>query len=66
LYIRNDRGLMAPFPSFLTVGDAQGSPRLERYQGSPAVRILGEAAPGRSSGQAMAAMEELAAGLPDG
>jgi len=65
-YIRNDRGLMVPFPSFLTVGDSRGSPRLERYQGSPAVKILGEAAPGRSSGEAMTAMEELAAGLPDG
>lgn len=65
-FIRNDQGLMVPFPSFVTVGDSKGSPRLERYQGVPAVKILGEAAAGRSSGQAMAAMEELAAGLPEG
>ena len=65
-HIRNAHGSMVPFPSFLTVRDSKGSPLLERYQGMPAVRILGEAAPGRSSGEAMAAMEELAARLPDG
>ena len=65
-FIRNDQGRMVPFPAFLSVSDGRGSPLLERYQGVPAVKILGEAAPGKSSGEAMAVMEELAAGLPDG
>ena len=65
-HIRNASGGMVPFPSFLTVDTTKGSPLLERYQGVPAVKLLGEAAPGRSSGDAMAAMEELAAGLPEG
>ena len=65
-YVRNAAGGMVPFPTFLTVGDAMGSPRLERYQGVPAVKIMGEAAPGGSSGTAMLAMEELAAHMPEG
>jgi len=65
-FVRNNRGEMVPFPSFLRVSDAKGSPLLERYQGVSAVKILGEATAGKSSGEAMAAMEELAAGLPEG
>ncbi|MDR2056226.1 MAG: efflux RND transporter permease subunit, partial [Desulfovibrio sp.] len=65
-YVRNALGGMVPFSSFLTVGDATGSPKLERYEGVPAVKIQGEGAPGRSSGEAMAAMETLAAELPEG
>ncbi|WP_165072303.1 efflux RND transporter permease subunit [Desulfovibrio sp. ZJ200] len=65
-FIRNDQGGMVPFPVFLSVSDGKGSPRLERYQGVPAVKLLGEAAPGYSSGVAMRAMEELAASLPEG
>ncbi|MDR2819304.1 MAG: efflux RND transporter permease subunit [Desulfovibrio sp.] len=65
-YVRNSLGGMVPFFSFLTVGDATGSPKLERYEGVPAVKIQGEGAPGRSSGEAMAAMETLAAELPEG
>ncbi|MDR1490844.1 MAG: efflux RND transporter permease subunit [Desulfovibrio sp.] len=65
-HVRNAYGKMVPFPSFLTVTNSKGSPLLERYQGVPAIKILGEAAPGRSSGEAMAAMEDLAAGLPEG
>ena len=65
-YVRNARGRMVPFASFLTVAGTTGSPQLERYEGVPAVKLQGEAAPGRSSGEAMAAMEALAAELPDG
>ena len=43
-----------------------GSPRLERYNGVPAMNIQGEPAPGHSSGEAMQAMEELVARLPPG
>ena len=44
----------------------RSSPRLERYNGVSAVEILGEAAPGHSSGEAMAAVEEIARQLPAG
>ncbi|MGB1090633.1 MAG: efflux RND transporter permease subunit [Oceanobacter sp.] len=65
-HIRNNRGEMVPFSSFATTQWSYGSPRLERYNGVPAVNIQGEAAPGLSTGDAMAAMEELVQKLPDG
>ena len=65
-YLRNDLGEMVPFSSFLTVNTAMGSPRLERFNGLPSVELAGEPAFGKSSGQAMAAMEELAGKLPPG
>ena len=65
-YVRNDKGDMVPFSSFLSMSSVQGSPRLERYGGQPSIEILGEAAPGYSSGQAMAAMESLMQELPPG
>jgi len=55
-----------PFSSFTSANWIQGSPRLERYNGLPAMEILGEAAPGKSSGEAMKLMEAFAATLPDG
>ncbi|MCU0603400.1 MAG: efflux RND transporter permease subunit [Desulfobacterales bacterium] len=66
LYVRNTAGKMVPFAAFASGHWTQGSPRLERYNGFPAVNIWGEPAPGRSSGEAMAAMEEMAARLPQG
>jgi multidrug efflux pump len=65
-YVRNNQGQMAPFSSFATLRWTVGSPRLERYNGLSSVNIQGSPAPGRSSGQAMAAMEKLAARLPPG
>ncbi|MDR3175100.1 MAG: efflux RND transporter permease subunit [Desulfovibrio sp.] len=65
-FLKNSSGDMVPFSSFLKVTTTQGSPRLERYNGIPSRELLGEAAPGMSSGQAMAAMEEIAAKLPSG
>ena len=44
----------------------QGSPKLERYNAFPSVNIWGEAAPGHSTGEAMAAMEEMVTKLPHG
>ncbi|NHW59089.1 multidrug efflux RND transporter permease subunit, partial [Escherichia coli] len=41
-------------------------PRLERYNGLPAVQIQGSATPGQSSGDAMLMMEDLASKLPSG
>ena len=65
-YVRNRLGEMVPFSSFISRRIVYGSPRLERYNGQPSAEIQGEAAPGRSTGQAMRIMEELAADLPDG
>ena len=65
-YVRNSKGEMVPFASFLSVASTTGSPQLERYEGAPAVKIQGEASPGHSSGEAMAAMEALAVELPGG
>jgi multidrug efflux pump len=65
-YIRNTSGQMVPFSSVAAVGWTFGSPRLERYNGSSSVNIQGSAAPGRSSGQAIAEMEKLAQRLPPG
>ena len=66
LYVRNNQGKMVPFTSFASGRWTQGSPRLERYNAFPAVNIQGEAAEGRSSGEAMTAMEEIANKLPEG
>ncbi|PJB78800.1 MAG: hydrophobe/amphiphile efflux-1 family RND transporter [Acidobacteria bacterium CG_4_9_14_3_um_filter_49_7] len=66
LYVRNTAGEMVPFSSFATGHWTTGSPQLNRYNGFPSVEIQGEAAPGRSTGEAMKAMEELASRLPKG
>jgi HAE1 family hydrophobic/amphiphilic exporter-1/multidrug efflux pump len=65
-HVRNNQGTMVPFSSF-TYGEwTYGSPRLERYNGTSSVEILGAPAPGVSSGEAMAIVEELAQKLPKG
>jgi hydrophobe/amphiphile efflux-1 (HAE1) family protein len=66
LYVRNTAGKMVPFSSFASGYWTSGSPRLERFNGFPSMDIWGEPAPGRSSGEAMQAMEENAAKLPQG
>jgi len=66
LYVRNNAGKMVPFSSFATTRWSTGSPRLERFNGFAALNIWGEPAPGRSSGEAMQAMEEICAKLPQG
>ncbi|MFA6103581.1 MAG: efflux RND transporter permease subunit [Victivallaceae bacterium] len=65
-YVRNNVGTMVPFSSFAQGRWIYGSPRLERYNGFPSIEIMGMAAPGKSSGDAMAAMEQIAAQLPLG
>ncbi|BBR03985.1 multidrug efflux RND transporter permease AcrD [Klebsiella quasipneumoniae] len=65
-YVRNSSGTMVPFSAFATSHWETGSPRLERYNGYSAVEIVGEAAPGISTGTAMDMMEKLAAQLPTG
>jgi len=66
MYVRNQAGLMTPFSAFASGRWSYGSPRLERYNAFPSLNILGEAAPGRSSGEAMQAMEEIVGRLPQG
>ena len=65
-YVRNNTGGMVPFSAFANSHWTTGSPRLERYDGLPAMAIAGQAAPGSSTGVAMATMERLAAELPPG
>jgi len=65
-YVRNKAGDMVPFQAFTTGRWTFGSPRLERYNGFPAVEIQGAPAPGKSSGDAMKAIEEIASKLPKG
>ncbi|AHK20191.1 efflux RND transporter permease AcrB [Yersinia similis] len=65
-YVRNNMGQMVSFATFSTAKWEYGSPRLERYNGLPSMEILGQAAPGKSTGEAMDLMQELAAKLPSG
>lgn len=66
LYLRNSVGKMVPFSSFASGRWSIGSPKLERFNAFPSINIWGEPAPGHSSGEAMEAMEELIAKLPQG
>jgi HAE1 family hydrophobic/amphiphilic exporter-1 len=66
LYVRNTTGKMVPFSSFASAHWTSGSPRLERFNGFPSMNIWGEPAPGKSSGEAMQAMEEMVSKLPQG
>ncbi|MFQ1645217.1 efflux RND transporter permease subunit [Aeromonas veronii] len=65
-YVRNSAGQMVPFSAFASTEWSFGSPRLERYNGVPAMEIVGEAAPGKSTGDAMAAIEQMVKQLPEG
>ncbi|MGE5248238.1 MAG: efflux RND transporter permease subunit, partial [Verrucomicrobiota bacterium] len=66
LYVRNSDGRMVPYSSFASGHWTYGSPKLERFNGFPSINIQGEAAPGRSSGEAMRAMEGFVTKLPQG
>lgn len=66
LYVRGSSGTMAPFSSFSTHDWTVGPAKLERYNGVPAMELLGAPASGKSSGEAIKAMEALAARLPQG
>ncbi len=65
-YVRNAQGEMVKFSAFASGNWTYGSPKLERYNGIPSVEIMGEPAPGYSSGDAMAAVERIAQQLPSG
>jgi HAE1 family hydrophobic/amphiphilic exporter-1 len=66
LYVRNNVGRMVPFSSFASGHWTSGSPKLERFNGFPSINILGEAAAGRSSGEAMSSIEGFVKKLPKG
>ena len=66
LYVRNMTGKMVPFASFASGHWSSGSPKLERFNGFPSMNIWGESAPGKSSGEAMKAMEDITSKLPKG
>ncbi len=65
-YVRNSSSVMVPFSAFASGQWSFGSPRLERYNGSSAVEIQGEAAAGISSGSAMDEIDALVSQLPAG
>jgi hydrophobe/amphiphile efflux-1 (HAE1) family protein len=65
-HVKNKNGEMVPYDAFATTTKSYGSPSLVRYDGVGAMEISGSAAPGLSSGQAMAVMEELSKNLPKG
>jgi len=65
-FVRNNQGVMVPFSTFTSGNWGFGSPRLERYNGNPAFEILGEAAPGKSSGYAMELIDKMVKKLPAG
>jgi len=66
LYVRGVDGAMVPFSALASSRWIQAPSQLQRYNGVEAMEILGQGAPGYSSGQAMAVMEELARKLPAG
>ena len=66
LYVRNTVGGMVPVSALASGRWTYASPRLERYNGFPALNFQGEAAPGRSTGDAMKAMEEISMKLSQG
>ena len=65
-YVRNQSGGMVPFSAFASAHWTYGPQRLDRYNGVPSFNIQGQAAPGYSSGEAMAEMERIAATMPTG
>ncbi|MDD3313035.1 efflux RND transporter permease subunit [Pseudodesulfovibrio sp.] len=65
-FVRNSSGGMVPFSSFASGRWTYDSPRLERYNGSSAMEIQGQAAQGVSSGDAMAEVQRLVDQLPQG
>ena len=65
-FVHSNTGAMIPFTSFTNGRWTYGSPNLQRYNSFPSMNILGEAAKGKSSGEAMEAMERMAEKLPQG
>jgi multidrug efflux pump len=66
IFVRGRTGEMVPLDAVTTAQFTMGPDLITRFNGFPAAKINGGAAPGYSSGQAIAAMEQLTAGLPEG
>jgi multidrug efflux pump len=66
LPVPNNRGQLVPLSAFASTHWITGPMQTVRYNGYPAMKISGDAAPGFSTGAAMAEMEKLAATLPEG
>ncbi|MBL8349179.1 MAG: efflux RND transporter permease subunit [Burkholderiaceae bacterium] len=66
LQVPNARGQLVPLSAFASTRWITGPMQTTRYNGYPAMRLAGDAAPGRSTGEAMAEMERLAGQLPPG
>lgn len=64
LYVRGTSGSMVPFAAFASAQWVTGAVQLSRYNGYPAMKIAGDAAAGRSTGEALKEMETLARQLP--
>lgn len=65
-YVRNNDGQMVPYSAFATSEWEYASPSVVRYNGVPSMELSGNAIPGKSSGDAMAEMENFAKQLPEG
>ena len=65
-YVRNSQGEMVPFSAFATGEWQYASPRLERFNATPAVNIQGSVVNGYSTGQAMIDIEAMVKKLPPG
>ncbi|HWI11351.1 MAG TPA: efflux RND transporter permease subunit [Burkholderiaceae bacterium] len=65
-YVRNASGTTVPFSAFATGHWTNGPPKLDRYNGTSSAEILGQPAPGYSTGQAMQEVERLVDQLPPG
>ena len=66
LYVPNTSGELVPLSAFVSTRWEEGPVQLARYNGYPSIRIAGDAAPGVSTGEAMAEMQRLASELPAG
>ena len=64
--VRNNRGQLVPFSAFASIEWSKGPTQIAGFNYYPAIRISGEARPGRTSGDAIAEMERLAGRLPAG
>lgn len=60
IYVKNSQGTMVPMSAFTNIEYSRGPESLNRYNNLPAVKLLGNAAPGYSSGQAIAEVERIA------
>ena len=65
-FVRNNVGEMVPFSAFASAHWVYGSPRLERYNSMPSAEILGQPVAGKSTGEAMLAVEEIMKSMPPG